>query len=60
MLVVVMTVNGQDVERQEIVGSVSECWEVAAKRLSELYAQREHANITKLGVGCVIDLGKSL
>ena len=60
ILVVAMTVNGRDVERQDMVDSVSKCWEMAAKRMNDLYAQREHANITKIAVGCVIDMGKSL
>lgn len=60
VLVIAMTVNGQDIERHEMVGSVSECWEMAAERMNKLYAQREHANITKIAVGCVIDFGKTL
>ncbi len=57
-LVTIMTVNGQDFERQEQVPNMEQCWRMAAERMEKMQAQ--HADIEKIGIGCVINRGKDL
>ncbi len=57
-LVTIMTVNGQDFERQEQVPNLEQCWRMAAERMERMVEQ--HVEIEKMGVGCVINRGKDL
>jgi hypothetical protein len=57
-IVTVMTINGQDFERQERVPNLEQCWRMAAERMEQMVAG--HDDIEKMGVGCVINRGKDL
>jgi hypothetical protein len=57
-IVTVMTINGQDFERQERVPNLEQCWRMAAERMEQMVEQ--HVEIEKMGVGCVINRGKDL
>jgi hypothetical protein len=60
MLVVTMVVGGHDIERQERVKSMSECWERAQATMQEMRTQHSEVKITRIGIGCVIDLGNPI
>ncbi len=58
ILVITMTISGHDIERQEFTKSLSECWERAQATMEQIRTQHsEDVQITKIGIGCVIDLG---
>jgi hypothetical protein len=57
-LVTIMTINGQDFERQEQADNLEQCWRMAAERMEQMLAK--HAEIDKIGIGCVVNRGKDL
>ena len=64
-LVTVMTINGQDFERQERVPNLEQCWRMAAERMEQMDAAHIDQNgnqtsIDKIGIGCVKNRGKDL
>jgi len=52
-----MTVGGHDIERNERIKSLSECWDRAKVTMEELRTKHTDVQITKIGIGCAIDLG---
>jgi hypothetical protein len=58
-LVVVMTINGQEFERHEIMPNIEQCWRVAAERYEKLVSLH-NITLKKLGIGCVWDAGEDL
>ena len=58
-LVITMVVGGHDVERHQPMASIEECWHEARMIMDEMRTQHDHdgANITKIGIGCVMDAG---
>ena len=58
-LVVIMTINGKDFERHEIMPNIEQCWVMAAERMEMLSHAHigEGTMISKIGVGCVKDAG---
>ncbi len=57
ILVITMTVGGHDIERNERIKSLSECWDRAKVTMEELRTKHTDVPITKIGIGCAIDLG---
>jgi len=58
ILVITMTIGSHEIERHELTKSLSECWERAQATMQQIRTQqREDVKITKIGIGCVIDLG---
>ena len=58
ILVITMTIGGHDIERYESTKSLSECWERAQATMQQIQAQHyDDIRITKIGIGCVVDMG---
>jgi hypothetical protein len=58
ILVITLTIGGHDIERQERVKSLSECWDRAKATMEEIRSNHtDDVKITRIGIGCSIDLG---
>jgi hypothetical protein len=56
-LVITMVLAGHDVERHERIESLNECWDRAKAVMEHI---RENVDVTKVGVGCVVETGENL
>jgi hypothetical protein len=54
-LVTTMSINGMDYDRHDKMGSLSECWERAQAKMTEMLAMKDHP-ATNIGIGCVVGL----
>ena len=55
LLVIIMSLNGRDIEQSYAMPTIAACWDLARQRVEILTEQ--HPDASKIGAGCTVDRG---